>query len=102
MAGNGRAPGRGVIPRVVSILGSFTPTRRELSLNELSRRTGLPTSTVYRMVTEPAAAGALERAESGGYRIGLRLWEVGEQAHSVRSVVSIVVPFMQDLYEVAH
>jgi DNA-binding IclR family transcriptional regulator len=102
MSENGRAPGRGVIPRVISILESFSSNHRELSLNELSRASGLPTSTVHRMVTELVAAGALERGRAGGYRIGLRLWEVGEQAHSVQSAVSVVAPFMQDLYEVAH
>jgi DNA-binding IclR family transcriptional regulator len=102
MSGNSRASSRGVIPRVISILESFSASRRELSLNELSRSTGLPTSTVHRMVTELVSVGALERGRAGGYRIGLRLWEVGEQAHSVQSAVGVVVPFMQDLYEVAH
>ena len=102
MPGDSGAPGRGVIARVISILASFTPSRRDLSLNDLSRATGLPTSTVHRMVTELVKVRALDRGAGGGYRIGLRLWEVGEQAQSVRSAVSIVAPFMQDLYEVAH
>jgi DNA-binding IclR family transcriptional regulator len=102
MAGNSSERGRGVISKAVSVLEAFTPNQRELSLNQLAQRTGLPVSTTYRTATELVEWGGLERVEGGGYRIGLRLWEVGELAHRATSMLKIVVPFMQDLYEVTH
>lgn len=46
MAGNSsQARGRSVTSKVLALLDAFTPADPELSLNELSRRTGLPMST---------------------------------------------------------
>ena len=102
MAGNAREQGRGVISRAAAILASFRAGETELSLNDVARRTGLPTSTVHRMVTQFVTAGFLERGAAGGYRIGLRLFELGSQSPRVTSMAGVVVPFMQDLYEVTH
>lgn len=102
MAGNSSHPGRGVISKAFSLLEAFRPANRELSLNQLARRTGLPISTVYRTANELVENGALERVDGGGYRVGLRLWEIGSLADRATSMLSIVVPFMQDLYEVTH
>ena len=66
--------GRSVISKVVSLLDAFTVDQPELSLGDLSRITGLPVSTTYRLASELVGWGGLERAESGtGYRIGMRL-----------------------------
>jgi DNA-binding IclR family transcriptional regulator len=87
----------------VSILAAFSPRNPELTLNELAHRTGLPLSTTYRLATELLEWGALERVEGGaGYRIGLRLWEIGSLAPRSATMTELVLPFMQDLYEVTH
>lgn len=44
-----------------------------LSPAEISRRADLPHTTAHRLVAALAGWGALERDESGGYHIGLRL-----------------------------
>jgi DNA-binding IclR family transcriptional regulator len=95
-------PGRSVTSKVVAIFAAFSPTTPQLSLNDLSRRTGLPLSTVYRLATELVEWGALERVASAGYRIGLRLWEMGSQAPRSKALNEIVLPFMQDLYVATH
>src|SRR4051794_20389476 len=69
--------GRSVISKVVSLLDAFTPATPELTLGELADLTGLPVSTTYRLASELVEWGGLERAERSGYRIGLRLWELG-------------------------
>src|SRR3954454_14219336 len=91
-----RTPGRSVTSKVVSLFDAFTVGDVELSLNELARRTGLPLSTAYRLAGELVAWGGLERAEGGGYRVGLRLLEVGARAPRSAGLNEIVVPFMQD------
>jgi DNA-binding IclR family transcriptional regulator len=92
-------PGRSVASKVLAILDAFTPSADALTLNELSDRTGLPLSTTYRLATELVDWGGLEKIEGGGYRIGLRLFEVGALATRGATLVEVVRPFMHDLYE---
>jgi DNA-binding IclR family transcriptional regulator len=102
MSGNNGQAGRGVINKAVAVLEAFTPDRRELTLNQIAQITGLPISTAYRTAGELAGSGILERVDQGGYRIGLRLYELGSFAQRAVTMLSVVVPFMQDLYEVTH
>jgi DNA-binding IclR family transcriptional regulator len=93
-----RHRGRSVTSKVVSLLDAFELGDVELSLNELARRTGLPLSTAYRLAGELVAWGGLEHSQGGGYRVGLRLLEVGARAPRSARLNEIVVPFMQDLF----
>jgi DNA-binding IclR family transcriptional regulator len=98
-AGTGaRHSGRSVTSKVVSLLDAFRAGDVELSLNELARRTALPLSTAYRLAGELVEWGGLERADGGGYRLGLRLLEVGSRAPRSAGLNELVVPFMQDLF----
>jgi DNA-binding IclR family transcriptional regulator len=91
--------GRSVISKVVSLLDAFTADHPELSLGDLSRITGLPVSTTYRLASELVGWGGLERADGGtGYRIGMRLWELGALAPRGATLRELAQPFMQDLY----
>ena len=98
VAGAGGRRGRSVVSKAVSLLDAFAVDEMELSLNELARRTGLPLSTAYRLASELVSWGGLERAEGGGYRVGLHLLEVGARAPRSATLHELVVPFMQDLY----
>lgn len=93
-----RQNGRSVTSKVVAILDAFSADTPRLSLQGLTERTGLPQSTTYRLATELVEWGGLERG-SGGYQIGLRLWEIGELARRGEQLRDIAVPFMQDLYD---
>jgi DNA-binding IclR family transcriptional regulator len=89
-----------VAARVLDVLGAFTDTTPALTLTAISARTGLPLTTTHRIVGELATWGALERAESGEYRIGLRLWEVGALAPRGLGLRERAMPFLEDLHEV--
>jgi DNA-binding IclR family transcriptional regulator len=91
--------GRSVISKVVSLLDAFGPGTTELSLSDLARITGLPVSTTYRLASELVEWGGLERADRAGYRIGMRLWELGSLAPRAGTLREVALPFMQDLYE---
>jgi DNA-binding IclR family transcriptional regulator len=92
--------GESVAGRVLRLLAAFSADRPELALTELSRRAGLPLTTAHRLVRELTEWGALERAEDGRYRIGLRLWEVGALAPRGLGLRESAMPFLEDLYEV--
>ncbi|MGK5683425.1 IclR family transcriptional regulator [Actinoplanes sp. URMC 104] len=98
VAGAGDRRGRSVVSKAVALLDAFAVDEPELSLNELAGRTGLPLSTTYRLASELVSWGGLERVPGGGYRVGLRLLEVGALAPRSAGLHEIVVPFMQDLF----
>ena len=102
VAGNSSDHGRSVTSKVVSLLDAFLPASRELSLNELASRTGLPISTTYRLATQLVEWGGLERGANGGYRIGLLLQEIGTLAVAGGTLQAVITPFMQDLHEATH
>jgi DNA-binding IclR family transcriptional regulator len=97
--GNGR---RSVLRRALRILDTFSAAGTSLRLSEISRRSGIPLTTTHRIVSELREWGALERDSAGGYRIGLRLWEVAALAPRSVGLQRIALPFMQDLYETTH
>lgn len=68
-----------VVGRLEAILASFDGCDRALSLSEISQRVGLPKSTVHRLANQLCTVGWLER-NSGGYRVGLKLLELGSVA----------------------
>ncbi|MFC4946059.1 IclR family transcriptional regulator [Pseudonocardia sp. GCM10023141] len=92
--------GETVTTRVLGVLDAFSAERPELTLTEIARRAGLPLSTAHRLVGELTAWGALERADDGRYRIGLRLWEVGALAPRGLGLRESAMPFLEDLYAV--
>ncbi len=68
-----------VVGRLEAILASFDGEDHALGLSEISHRVGLPKSTVHRLANQLCAVGWLER-NSGGYRVGLKLLELGSVA----------------------
>jgi DNA-binding IclR family transcriptional regulator len=96
-----RSAGTGpVLARALQILGAFSTDRPAMTLSELSRQTGLPVSTVHRLLGSLVEWGALERGEDGCYRIGLRLWEVGALAPRGQGLRERALPFLEDLSQI--
>jgi DNA-binding IclR family transcriptional regulator len=97
MAGNSSETGRSVTSQVIAILLAFT-TGSIHSLTELARLAGLPVSTAYRLATELAAWGVLERTDDGQYRIGEYLKILGGHVSGPPSGVNgRVCRVMEDL-----
>ena len=98
----GRRPPQGdpVVDRAFALLAAFDAGHRSLSLGELSRRSGIPTSSTLRLAGRLMAWGALERGNDGRFTIGLRLWEVASLAPRGQGLKQVALPFMGDLEEV--
>lgn len=99
----GKRPPRGepVIDRTLSLLNCFSDDKRELTLGELSARSGIPLSSTLRLAQGLLKWGALERLPSGEFVIGVRLWEVASLAPRGHGVRELALPFLEDLYEVS-
>jgi DNA-binding IclR family transcriptional regulator len=85
-----------VLGKVRLILESFTTDSDELSLAELVRRSGVAKATVHRLAAELVEWGLLERAGTS-YRLGLRLFELGQIVPRQRILREAALPYMQDL-----
>ena len=85
-----------VLGRAAAILGTFDSVEPVLPLAELSARSGLPKSTVHRLAEQLVELGWLERS-TGGYRVGLRLFEVGGLADRRTRLVERAVPHLHEL-----
>src|ERR1700726_2282620 len=64
---------RSVLARAFRILGAYTPADRELTLAEMTRRTGIPKPTVHRLAGELLALGLPHRPQD--------LWHYDGRAH---------------------
>jgi len=66
------------VQRAVAVLDALAEETPDLGTNEIARRTGINPSTVSRLLATLAEAGFVEHvADSGRYRLGLRLLELG-------------------------
>ena len=72
----GEAADRSIVGRLDAILAAFEDHDRALSLGEISHRVQLPKSTVHRLAEQLCSVGWLQR-NSGGYRVGLKLLQLG-------------------------
>ena len=89
---------KSVMGRTFAILGSFNSENRRMTLSVISERTGLPVSSVHRMVAELVYEGALTRNLDGSYEIGTRIWRLGVLASLHSDLRELALPYMEDVY----
>ena len=98
MTGDAAVPAerRSVLGRIDTILGAFDDAHQILTLHELTQRTALPKSTVFRMIEQLAEMGWLER-DFSGYRVGMRLFEIGGLATRRSRLTETALPHLHSL-----
>ena len=84
-----------VLGKITSILDAFSLSRPVLSLGDIREHTGMPTSTVQRLVTNLTSQGFLDREEDA-YRIGMRMAYWAAPATRGMEVVDILESAAQD------
>jgi DNA-binding IclR family transcriptional regulator len=72
-----------------------------LTLSQAVRRTGMPKTSVHRLLHEMAAQGWLEH-RNGRYRVGQRLFELGTLSPMSRGLREAALPHMQELVFTTH
>ncbi|MFW0786382.1 IclR family transcriptional regulator [Gordonia sp. CPCC 206044] len=98
-ARNQGAARESVIARVARILASFDRQNAALPLSVLAERADLPVPTAYRLVTELARHGLLERDEDKRIRVGMRLWELSTRGNDRLTIRNIALPYLENLFE---
>jgi IclR family transcriptional regulator, KDG regulon repressor len=83
----------------MGVLGCFE-TEAELGATRVARELGVAKSTACRMLAALAASGMLERTGSGRYRLGLRLFEIGQLAVDRLMLRELALPVLGELRDV--
>ena len=88
-----------VLGKITSILDAFSLSRPVLSLSDIREFTGMPTSTVQRLVTNLTSQGFLDREEDA-YRIGMRMAYWAAPATRGMEVIDILSPLLKTLRDI--
>jgi DNA-binding IclR family transcriptional regulator len=98
-AGQSRERARriGAVERALLVLDALGEAGGEVGTNELARRTGVNASTVSRLLATLGRAGYVEQTESGRYRLGLRLLQLGSAALDGLDLRALARPLLEEL-----
>ncbi|MEW2397195.1 IclR family transcriptional regulator [Streptomyces sp. NPDC046862] len=85
-----------MVDRVVMILGVFERSSGPLNLGQISARSGLPRSSVHRILQQLVNARLLSRYDNE-YRLGLRMFEIGSLVVHRTRMSDAARPLLQEL-----
>ena len=86
------------LSRALKVLDAFYVTDVDLTLTQIAERAHLPKTTTHRFVTDLVEWGGLERTPTG-FRLGMKLFELGHLVPQQRTLRDIALPHLRDLYE---
>jgi DNA-binding IclR family transcriptional regulator len=90
------ADAKSVLGKAQLVLEAFGMDDNSLSLTDISRRIGVPKTSVYRIAQALVMWGVLERSDSD-YRLGMRLFELGSRVPRIRVLRETVHPYISSL-----
>jgi DNA-binding IclR family transcriptional regulator len=85
------------VQRAFDLLGRLGGERTGATLSELARETGLPVSTVARLLATLEQAGFARRQGDGGYAAGMKLVQIGLSALRGLSLYDLAEPHLRRL-----
>lgn len=88
------------VARALTIIDTMAEAGGELALNEISGRLGLAKTTVHGLISTLKVFGYVQQSSfNGKYRLGVRLFEVGNIVSNGWEVRVVAVPYIQKLVE---
>jgi len=88
-----------VIERMFSLIDVLASREEAISLKEISEKTGLHPSTAHRILNDLAVGRFVDRPESGSYRLGMRLLELGNLVKGRLNVRDAAMAPMRELHK---
>ena len=85
------------LSRALAILELYNGRQGEWGISEISRELDLPKSTVHGLVITLANNHYLEKTESGKYRLGMKVYELGLTYQASARLGSVAEPHVKDL-----
>jgi len=102
MAGTETSPATAV-ERALNILEAAAQRREGLTNSEISRKLGIPKSSASYILRTLEKRGYLRReAETGRYRLGLKILSLGGDVQSNLDIADVALPFMRSIVEKIH
>ena len=93
------SPNIQVIERMFSLIDVLASKEEAISLKEISEKTGLHPSTTHRILNDLAVGRFVDRPESGSYRLGMRLLELGNLVKGRLNVRDVALQPMRELHK---
>jgi DNA-binding IclR family transcriptional regulator len=85
----------------LDVLDCFTDAD-ELGVSDIARKLGVAKSTAHRLLTSLCARGLAERnAETGQYRLGMHLFELGQLAATRMRLRRAALPLLEELRQIS-
>ncbi len=91
-----------VIERMFALIDVLASREEAISLKEISERTGLHPSTAHRILNDLGVGRCVDRPESGSYRLGMRLLELGNLVKARLNVRDAALQTMRELHKLIH
>ncbi|TXN29465.1 IclR family transcriptional regulator [Lacisediminihabitans profunda] len=83
--------------RALDILGLFTTERLRVSAADVAAELGVARSTAYRYLVTLGAAGYVEEDPGGGFRLGLKVFELARLARTSYGLSTVALPVLEEL-----
>lgn len=87
-----------VIERMFTLFEVLAKREEAMTLKDISEQAGLHPSTAHRILNDMALGRFIDRPESGTYRLGMRLLELGNLVKARLNVRDVAIGPMRDLY----
>ena len=88
-----------VLERMFQLIDVLASREEAISLKEISEKTGLHPSTTHRILNDLTIGRFVDRPESGSYRLGMRLLELGNLVKGRLSVRDAAMAPMRQLHK---
>lgn len=88
-----------VIERMFMLMDVLASREEAISLKEISEKTGLHPSTTHRLLNDLATGRFIDRPQSGCYRLGMRLLELGNLVKNRLNVRDVALVPMRELHK---
>ncbi len=88
-----------VLERAMRLLDALAHQSDPVALKDLAKSTGLHTSTTHRILNDLVAGRYVERVDSGMYRLGMRLLELGSLVKGRLDVREVAIEPMRQLHK---
>jgi DNA-binding IclR family transcriptional regulator len=88
-----------VLERMFTLIDVLASREESISLKEISEKTGLHPSTTHRILNDLTIGRFVDRPESGSYRLGMRLLELGNLVKARLSVRDAALAPMRNLHK---
>jgi IclR family transcriptional regulator, carbohydrate utilization repressor len=88
-----------VIERIFAVMNVLASKEESVSLKEVSEKTGLHPSTTHRILNDLTIGRYVDRPESGSYRLGMRLLELGNLVKGRLNVRDAALTPMRELHK---